>query len=357
MMHAGREIERRRRRGSSPFRRGRWRRGWRRPQHADRAEAVGDRCRRTAAPRPRAGSEWRWRRRRSRGPSPARTTSACRNWPIAERGPKAISAIAQPTAIRTTGVRQSSFNGAGAAAVDMRLSGMIRAGSARQEAAYLVARPRRPKRKFVMDSICARAWLHGWAAGMRGLAKRPVEVLYDLLEVRISGLEMPAESRMFSSPIYAQIEHIRQRWRLRCRFWKPSVRSRRGRRRAAAAPGNSALRRFGALPDAVAGMERRGRARHRASLRAHQECRALGRMAVLRALCPRHQRGEEGAQRRHPGAQLPDAGDLPLRRRFRRRLAAARARGHQGQSRRDRAGRRALHGRDREDPESRTRPC
>ena len=32
---------------------------------------------------------------------------------------------------------------------------------------------------------------------------------------------------------------------------------------------------------------------------------------------------EEGAQRRHPGAQLPDAGDLQLRRRFRRRLAAS----------------------------------
>ena len=31
------------------------------------------------------------------------------------------------------------------------------------------------------------------------------------------------------------------------------------------------------------------------------------------------------AQRGHPGAQLPDAGDLPLRRRHRRRLAAARA--------------------------------
>ena len=120
-----------------------------------------------------------------------------------------------------------------------------------------------------------------------------------------------------------------------------------------AAFSQAALRKFGTLAAAVAGMERRGRARHRASLRAHQECRAVGRMAVLRALCARHQRGEETAQRRDPGAQLPDAGDLPLRRRFRRRLAAARARGHQGQSRRDRAGRRALHGRDREDPESR----
>ena len=45
-------------------------------------------------------------------------------------------------------------------------------------------------------------------------------------------------------------------------------------------------------------------------------------------MAPYHQgdqRAEGGAQRRHPGAQLPDAGNLPLRRRLRRRLAAARA--------------------------------
>ena len=63
------------------------------------------------------------------------------------------------------------------------------------------------------------------------------------------------------------------------------------------------------------------------------------------------QRPEEGAQRRHPGAQLPDAGDLQLRCRFRRQLAAARHRGDQDQGADHRAGRRALHGRDLEDPE------
>ena len=59
------------------------------------------------------------------------------------------------------------------------------------------------------------------------------------------------------------------------------------------------------------------------------------------------------ARRRHPGAQLPDARDLQLRRRFRRRLAAARGRGDQDQGADHRAGRRALHGRDLEDPQSR----
>ncbi len=59
------------------------------------------------------------------------------------------------------------------------------------------------------------------------------------------------------------------------------------------------------------------------------------------------------AQRRHPRAQLSDAGNLQLRRRFRRQLAAARARGHQDQGRHHRAGRRALHGRDLEVAEPR----
>ena len=69
----------------------------------------------------------------------------------------------------------------------------------------------------------------------------------------------------------------------------------------------------------------RGRARHRASLRAHQDGDPAGRVAVLRALREGDQRAEGAARRRHPGAQLPDAGDLPLRRRLRRQLAAARA--------------------------------
>ena len=55
---------------------------------------------------------------------------------------------------------------------------------------------------------------------------------------------------------------------------------------------------------------------------------------------------EARAQRRHPRAQLPDAGDLPRRRRHRRRQPAAGPRGGEGRRRRHRAGRRALHGRD-----------
>ena len=77
--------------------------------------------------------------------------------------------------------------------------------------------------------------------------------------------------------------------------------------------------------DALARMERAGRARDRAPLRARQDRHPAGRVAVLRALREGDQRAEEGARRRHPGAQLPDAGNLQLRRRLRRRLAAARA--------------------------------
>ena len=49
-----------------------------------------------------------------------------------------------------------------------------------------------------------------------------------------------------------------------------------------------------------------------------------------------------------PGAQLPDAGHLPHGRRHRRRQPGAGARGGAHRCRRDRAGRRAFHGRDRE---------
>ena len=76
-----------------------------------------------------------------------------------------------------------------------------------------------------------------------------------------------------------------------------------------------------------------------------------GRMAVLRALRQGDQRAQAGAQRGHPGAQLSDAGDIQLRRRFRRRFAPARARGGQGRCRHHRPVRRAFHGRDREDPQ------
>ena len=71
------------------------------------------------------------------------------------------------------------------------------------------------------------------------------------------------------------------------------------------------------------------------------------------AFAARHRRdqgAEARAQRRHPGAQLHDAGDLPLRRRFRRRQPRPGARGGATRCRRHRPGRRAFHGRDLEDP-------
>ncbi len=53
-------------------------------------------------------------------PQPWPNDIGLRNWPIAERGPKAISAMAQPTAINTAGVRQDwSFGGAETVAVDI----------------------------------------------------------------------------------------------------------------------------------------------------------------------------------------------------------------------------------------------
>ena len=78
--------------------------------------------------------------------------------------------------------------------------------------------------------------------------------------------------------------------------------------------------------DADAGMECPGRARDRSSLRPGAGRHPRGRMAVLRALRQGDQRAQARAQRGHPGAQLPDAGNLQLRRRFRRGLAPARAR-------------------------------
>ena len=98
---------------------------------------------------------------------------------------------------------------------------------------------------------------------------------------------------------------------------------------------------------------RRSRARPRTLYARVAQRRAGGRVAVLRALREGDQRAQARAQRRDPGAQLPDAGNLQLRRRFRRRQPAARPRGDQGRCRHHRAVRRALHGRDREDPESR----
>ena len=65
-------------------------------------------------------------------PQPWSNDIGVRNWPSAERGPKAISAMAQPTAISTTGVRHdASFNGAGAVVDDMGSPGIPAPDSAR----------------------------------------------------------------------------------------------------------------------------------------------------------------------------------------------------------------------------------
>ena len=77
--------------------------------------------------------------------------------------------------------------------------------------------------------------------------------------------------------------------------------------------------------DAVDRLDARGRAGDRASLREGQGRHPGRRVAVLRALREGDQRAEGPARRGHPGAQLPDAGDLPLRRRRGRRQPAARA--------------------------------
>ena len=210
----------------------------------------------------------------------------------------------------------------------------------------------RPNHNLVRASIRERiAALGGndrrdWQSGVE-------RVIFVLLEMRIIPLESAAGvRRMFLYPIYAQIEHIGTErcdadpaslWP-HCRFAAgPAV-------HGGPVGGRAPVRR---AADAVARMERAGRPRDRASLRAREGRDPAGRVAVLRALCEGDQCAQEGAQRRHPGAQLPDAGDLQLRRRFRRRFAAARARGHQGRRRHHRAGRRALHGRDLEDSESR----
>ena len=72
------------------------------------------------------------------------------------------------------------------------------AGFGAKSKAYLVAWSGGPKRKFVMGSICSP---HGcMAVPPKGTGAARDEVLYDLLEVRITGLEMPAQRRMFSSP-------------------------------------------------------------------------------------------------------------------------------------------------------------
>jgi len=61
------------------------------------------------------------------------------------------------------------------------------------------------------------------------------------------------------------------------------------------------------IADAVTGMDARGRARYRASLRQGEERHSRDRVAVHGALRQGDQRSQEAAQRGDPGAQLPDA--------------------------------------------------
>ncbi len=105
--------------------------------------------------------------------------------------------------------------------------------------------------------------------------------------------------------------------------------------------------------DAVARNDARHPARDGAALRAREACRHADGVAALRAAHQGDQRAQERAQRGHPGAQLHDARDLPLRRRLPRRQPAARQGGRAHQGRRHRPGRRALHGRDLEASEPR----
>ena len=97
---------------------------------------------------------------------------------------------------------------------------------------------------------------------------------------------------------------------------------------------------------APAGLHAGARRRDGADVRARAARHHADGVAGLRAADQGDQRAQEGAQRRHPGAQLHDAGDLQLRRRLPRRQLAARQGSGAHQGRRHRAGRRALHGRD-----------
>ena len=83
-----------------------------------------------------------------------------------------------------------------------------------------------------------------------------------------------------------------------------------------------------------------------------------GQPSTLRvgAQGPAHRRdqpAQAGAERRHPGAQLPGARDLPRRRGLQGRLPGSGAGGAGHGRGRDRVLRRALHGRDGQDPEPR----
>ena len=199
---------------------------------------------------------------------------------------------------------------------------------------------------------------HGSRAG-RGWKFPPATAISVLLDLRIMPLGQfrPASAGCFSPLIILNMSIIGALGG--CHADPASLRSVR-RACASASTHCGRLRRGPSLrraAGAFARMECPGRARDCSALRPGKEGDSAGRMAVLRALRQGDQRAQAGAQRGHPGAQLPDAGDLQLRRRFRRRLAPACARGDQGRCRHHRPVRRAFHGRDRRRSSIRTRPC
>src|SRR3954465_4730340 len=97
-------------------------------------------------------------------PQPWPNDIGVRNWPSAERGPKAINARAQPTEINTAGVRQdASFNGAGAGVDDMGPPNFLR--QIRREVERILRHSVPQAKAKVRDGIDLRAsWLHGCAA-------------------------------------------------------------------------------------------------------------------------------------------------------------------------------------------------
>src|SRR5581483_8680447 len=131
-------------------------------------------------------------------PQPRSNDSGVRNWPSAERGPKAISAIAQPMPISTTGVRHgASLAEAGAVTVDMAIP--QKRPEVRFPASALNRGSGKPAQtKLADDFDFPGAWTHGCPSA--GAGETQTDVLYDLLEMRINGWEMPAVGRMFSSP-------------------------------------------------------------------------------------------------------------------------------------------------------------
>ena len=70
----------------------------------------------------------------------------------------------------------------------------------RREVEGILSRSRPTAKAKVRDGIDLRARMAAWLCRRKGTGAGPDEVLYDLLEVRITGLEMPAARRMFSSP-------------------------------------------------------------------------------------------------------------------------------------------------------------